>query len=144
MADQKVSALTSAATLNSGDYLLLVQAGNSLKIDLQTFFQNLPVANRIKEASESPASGALSTAVSVSKIAIAATPIAYTLAAGTHGMQKTIVCSSTSGSTPTSVVTVTSGSGVSTVSFNAVGDSVVLRNIDGSWYVIGSNSVTIA
>jgi hypothetical protein len=142
--DAKVSSLTSAATLNSGDYLLLVQAGNSLKVDLQTFFTHIPVKTVITEASESPASGAISTSLKVSKIAIAATPIAYTLAAGTHGMTKTIVCSSTSGTSPTSVITVTSGAGVSTISFNAVGDSVTLSNVDGLWYVTGSNSVTIA
>jgi hypothetical protein len=64
------------------------------------------------------------------------------LAAGAHGYKKTIVCETvTSG---TAVVTVTGGKGFTTLTFNAIGDTIVLQNIDALWYVVGNNSVTVA
>lgn len=64
----------------------------------------------------------------------------YTLAAGTHGMEKEIVCIAANGGTPSSQITVTSGSGMSTLSISSVGQSTLLKNVDGSWYVISENS----
>jgi hypothetical protein len=80
----------------------------------------------------------------VSKIKCLTAGVAYTLAAGTHGMEKYIVCETADVTTPTATLTITSGKGVATVAFNAIGDTVRLKNIDGFWYVVGYNSVTIA
>jgi len=141
MADTKVSALVSAAVVNIADYFLLVQAGSSLKLPVDVFCLNMPSRIKIIEASEAlVAAGAIATNKLVTKLTLGAA-IAYTLAAGTHGMEKQIVASASTG---TANVTVTSGTGVTTIAFNAVGDSVHLKNIDGSWYVLGSNSVTIS
>jgi len=140
----KVSALTTATTLNGGDFLMLVQQGTSLKCDLNTLAQKLPSRVVVLEASEAPATGALATNKLVSKITITAVAAAYTLAAGTHGMEKQIVCSTAAGATPTAVVTVTSGVGVATLTFNALGDTALLKNVDGLWYVMATNSVAIA
>ncbi len=143
MADSKLSALNPATSLNLGDLLLLTQAGSSLKIDVQTFALKMPSRIIVNEASESPASGALATNLLVSKVSSTSGVVNYTLASGTHGMEKQIVASSISGG-GTCVVTVTSGAGVATITFNAVGDSVSLKNIDGLWYVFANNSVVIA
>lgn len=140
----KVSALTTATTLNGGDFLMIVQAGSSLKVDLNTLAQKLPSRVVVLEASEAVATGALATNKLVSKITVTTVAAAYTLAAGTHGMEKQIVCSALSGATPTAVVTVTGGAGVASLSFNAIGDTIYLKNVDGLWYVMGSNSVAIS
>ena len=141
MSDSKVSALTSATALNTADYLLLVQSGSSLKLDIETLALKMPSRIIINEASEAPASGALATNKLVSKVTPAGAPTAYTLAAGTHGMEKQIVCAVfTSG---TAVVTVTSGAGFTTLTYNAVGDAAHLKNVDGVWYVVGTNSVAV-
>lgn len=145
MADTKVSALVAASVVNSTDYLLLVQNGNSIKLDIETLATKMPVRLNVIEASESLIiAGALATNKVYSKIKALTAGVAYTLAAGTHGMEKYIVCDSADVTTPTAVLTITSGSGISTATFNAVGDSLHLKNIDGSWYVVGSNSVSIA
>ena len=141
MADTKVSALTSASVVNSADYLMLVQSGNSLKVDIATLAAKMPVRVSVIEASETlTTAGVVATNILVTKIALGSA-LAYTLAAGTHGMEKQIFVSSGTG---TAVLTVTSGLGVATVTFNLIGDTVNLKNIDGSWYVLGSNSVVIA
>lgn len=142
MADKKLSQLTSATVLNAADYILLTQSGQSLKIDIQTFLKNLPTRPILLEAAEGPASGALSTVLLTSKVTPAGAPTNYTLAAGTNGLEKVIVCETfTSG---TAVVTVTDGKGFSTLTFSAVGDACSLRNVNGYWYVLGNNSVVVA
>ena len=145
MADLKVSALVSASIVNSVDYLMLVQGGTSLKVDVSTLALNMPSRINVVEPSEVLAvSGVVATNKLVSKIKALTTPAAYTLAIGTHGMEKYIVCNAVEVTTPTAVLTITGGAGVSTVSFNAIGDSVHLKNIDALWYVVGSNSVVVA
>ena len=94
MADTKVSALVPATTLNTSDYLLLVQGGNSLKIDIQTLLSHLPSKMAVLEASESPTSGVLSSGLLVSKLAASAPIAAYTLPVGSHGMEKQMVVAS--------------------------------------------------
>lgn len=142
MADKKISALTSASTVGAGDYMVLVQGGQTFKIDVATFLSKFPQQPIVLDTPESPASGALSTSVVTSKVTPAGAPTAYTLAAGTHGMKKTIACETfTSG---TAVVTVTSPKGFTTLTFNAVGDIVKLENISGFWYVVANNSVVVA
>lgn len=136
MADSKLSALTPATSVNLGDYLLLVQGGNSLKVDVLTLFGG---------ASETLiSSGAISLLMKSSKIKALTAGATYTLAAGVHGQEKTIVCNAVDVTTPTATLNITSGAGVASVVFNAIGDTVTLRNVDGLWYVVGSNGVTIA
>lgn len=138
MADSKISALSPATTVTAGDFLLLIQGGNSIKIDIDTLLKNLPIRPLVLEASENlTVPGAVATNKLTTKLSANGS---FTLAAGTHGMEKEIVCSGAF----TPVLTVTSGSGFSTITFNGAGDSVKLKNIDGLWYVIGSNSVVIA
>lgn len=141
MADIKISALTSASTVTSADFLLLVQAGTSFKLPVDTLCLNVPTRIRVLETSEVLLiAGAVATNKLVTKLTLG-TAIAYTLAAGTHGMEKQIVVNAGTG---TANLTVTSGAGVTTVAFNLIGDSVYLKNIDGLWYALGSNSVTIS
>lgn len=142
MADKKISELTAATSVNTTDLMILVQGASTNKVDIDTFFAGVPRRVVVSEASEAPASGALATNKLVSKVASATGTTNYTLASGTHGMEKIIVCSSMAGTD--AVVTVTGGVGVTTITFNGAGDSVHLRNIDASWYVISSNSVVIA
>ena len=144
MADAKVSSLVSATTLNLTDSMLLVQAGSSLKVDIETLALKMPSRIIINEASEALiVSGAVATNKRVTKIKCLTAGAAYTLAAGTHGMEKIVVCDVADVTTPTATLTITSGIGITTATFNAVGDTIKLQNIDGSWFVVGSNSVTI-
>ena len=57
MADKKISQLNPASVVNAADLMVLVQSGQTLKVDADTFLKNLPTRPVVKEASESPASG---------------------------------------------------------------------------------------
>ena len=140
MADTKVSALASTASLNSGDYLLLVQGGSSVKIDVQTLFKNIPVRPVILEATEAPLSGAISTLCLATLLTTAVTHVAYTLAAGTHGMSKEIVVG-TFVSSGTAVITVTGASRFATITFNNANSAVILKNYNGNWFILSANNV---
>lgn len=143
MADKKISELVSATSVNTADFFPMVQAGTTVKIDFATLLSKLPAQPIVIQAAEAPASGALSTATRDSKVTSATGVTNYTLAAGTHGMKKLIVAP-TMGAGASAVVTVTSGIGFTTLTFNAIGQSVEVENVSGSWFVIGSHGAVIA
>jgi hypothetical protein len=66
---------------------------------------------------------------------------ALTLADGTNGQIKTIIHVTDGGS---GVLTPTNFGGGTNITFDAVGDSVTLIFTNSKWYVIGSNSISIA
>ena len=143
MADLKVSALSSTSSLNSGDYLMIAQAGNSVKIDAQTLFRNIPVGPVVLEVAETPLSGAVATSTLTTELTTAVSPVAYTLAAGTQGTVKELVVG-TWISGGSAVVTVTSTSGFSTLTFATINSTATLKNIDGLWYVMSVYAATVA
>ena len=67
---------------------------------------------------------------------------ALTLADGTEGQHKYILQIATAGGSGT--LTPTNLAGGTTITFNAVGDTVHLMFTNGSWFVIGQNGVVIA
>lgn len=145
MADLKISQLVSATTVNTTDLFVMVQGGSTVKVDIATFLSKLPASPTVVQAQEAPGSGALSTAIRSSLITSATGTTNYTLAAGTHGQQK-LIGVQTLGASALAVVTVSSQSfgTLGTITFNAVGDSVLLENINGIWFIVGSNSVVLA
>lgn len=115
-----------------------------MKCDVSTFLTKLPVAPIIVETIEALTSaGAISTTKRTTTITSSAGSTAYTLAAGTHGQQKLIACQTMGGGGATAVVTVTGGTGFTTLTFNAAGDFILLENVNGYWFVAGNNSVTV-
>ena len=143
MADKKISELSSAVTVNTTDYFPIVQGGTTLKLDMAKFLANLPAQPIVVQVQESPVSGALSTSNRVSLVTSTIGQTAYTLAAAAHGTKK-LIAAQTMGAGATAVVTVTNGTGVVTLTFDTAGDSVQLESINGYWFVVGNNSVTVA
>lgn len=88
------------------------------------------------------ASAAISLATTVSYFTTAGSETA-TLADGVEGQIKTLICTGYVGNM---VVTVASPgwTGAGTITFNAKGDACTLQYVQGSWYCIGNNSVTLA
>lgn len=145
MADLKLSELTSVPDVLASNILLTTSGTTSYKMSLEQLALNMPVRVNVVEATETlTVSGVIATNTLVTKIKALTSGAAYTLAAGTHGMEKIIVCNSADVTTPTATVTVTNSAGFTTIEFNAIGDSVHLKNIDGTWFSVGSNSVTLA
>ena len=144
MADLKLSELTYTSSLTSADYLLLTQAGSSVKIDVSAFLKTLPVRPIVVELPETVASGVLSSSTLTSKVTTAVTPVTYTLASSSvHGSTKEIIVGTfvTSG---TAILTVTGGTGFTTITFNSALSSVSLKNISGSWRIMSAYSVVVA
>ena len=71
-----------------------------------------------------------------------ASPTAFTLAAGFEGqvLEITLVAVGSS----TAVITAPLYGSNTTLTFNAVGDSVTLRCIGGEWYILSNVSVAVA
>lgn len=139
MTDTKVSALTAATTLNGADYLLLVQGSNSLKIDINTLAAKFPTRISLQETPEAKTTaGALSTALQTTKVKLLHPSAAYTLGAGTHGMEKAIVCDSIETSSPKTITTATWSGGTATITVTSHGysngDSITIAGVTPSGY----------
>lgn len=143
MADKKISELVAATTVNSTDFFPIVQAGTTIKLDFATFLAKLPAQPIVIQAQEAPVSGALSTAIRASLVTSAAGAVNYTLAASTHGVKK-IIAAPSMGAGATAIVTVTSGSGFTTITFSALGQTASLENINGVWYVASVRGAVVA
>jgi hypothetical protein len=134
MADKKISQLATASTVNTGDVFPLVQAGSTLQCSIATLLANLPSLPTVVQTPESPSSGALSLSIETSLVTSATGVTNYTLAAGTNGQAK-MIAAQTMGGSASVVVTITSGTNIATVTFNAAGQSASLKNIGGYWFV---------
>lgn len=147
MTDKRISELNSASLVNSGDFLVMVQGTETLKVDVETFLSKAPVPVLNQASPEVVVSGALSKTVDTSLISVpSAANVAYTLAApvtADKGIEKTIIATAVT-DTYTAELTVTNGVGFTTVTFNSAGDTVRLKVIDTEWYIVGSNGVVIA
>jgi len=139
MADLKLSELSAASSLNDVDTFLLTQAGTSKSISSANLskFLSTKIAN---EATDVVSSGALSLSVTTSALSATTVQNVYTLAAGTHGKSKFLICTTTDVTTPSAIVNVTSGS-MSSITFNNIGDSITLINVDGIWYPTGPTGI---
>lgn len=143
MADKKISELTSASVVNSTDAFVIVQAGETRKISPEVLFKNVPVSVVSKEVPEVIENGAISIVIATTVIDSSAfNDVELTLAAGSNGIEKTIVCLNLIPSYK-ATVSVTNGRNVNSIQFNDPGDSVHLKYILGYWYVVGSKGVII-
>lgn len=144
MADLRVSELSSVTAHTSSDMLLVVQAGQTKNTPLSVLGSTFPVRLSIREAAETPVSGALSSALLYSVVNVpgnAQANVTYALAANTHGAEKIIVA--TIATAHNAVVTVSGGKGFNTITFSADGQNVNLINVNGSWYVKSTYGASI-
>ncbi len=144
MTDRKISELEAATTVATSDTFVLVQSGETKKVPASVVFGNIPVKPVCKETPEVVASGVISpTALTTVIDSAVAENITLTLAAGTAGHEKEIFVKNLS-PTKTAIITVTGGTGYSTITFSNSGQSVLLKNILGDWYVVSYRGAQIA
>lgn len=86
---------------------------------------------------------AISLATTVSYFTTAA-PETATLADGVEGQIKTLVAVDVAAGNMVVTVASYGWAGSGTITFNAQGDACTLQFVQGSWYCIGNNSVTLA
>ena len=148
MADKKITALTDLGTDISGEDLLHViddPAGTPVnkKITLANVMNNMPTWLAFDSTPQAlTAAGAVNITTAVTTVATTA-PVALTLANGATGQLKVITMITDGGD---ATLTPTLLSGNTTITFNDVGDSVMLMFLDGTngWVIVSSQGPTLA
>lgn len=146
MADKKVSELTVATSVGLTDVLPLVQSNVTKKVTADALFNSVPGNLKYvgflaqSAAPQVVTSGAINVTANISHLVNATgSDIGVTLAAGTSGMEKTLVA--TSLVTNNMIVTLT-GEGFTTLTFNNTGDTAKLLYTNSKWFVLSLHGVT--
>jgi hypothetical protein len=152
MADKKITALTDLGTaLASEDLFHVVDdpAGTPInkKISTSNVFNNIPTWIGLKQAVQTLTADGSTTLVA--NVTTATTVInatsntaSVTLADGSDGQIKTILNISTSG-TNSITITPTNLRGGTTITLNAVGETVLLLFKNAKWNVIGGHGYSL-
>lgn len=131
----------SSNPFSTNDYGLYINSSGQLAFSSlgSSFVLNYPIYT-----TETIAAGGTTTALSLTKtvhyIDADAGGDIFTLAAGTEGQTMYILMKSSTG---TATITPSALAGGTSVTFNAVGDSVVLQYMDSKWFIVGGNSYAI-
>ena len=141
-----VSGLTLTGTVTTSGNLTL---GGTLSVNLATSVTGtLPVANGGTGASATVQALSGAGAVNITSLATAFTSTAagnaLTLADGAQGQLKTIIYVAEAAGGDTGVLTPSNLGSGTTITFNAVGDSVTLQFAGTDWWVVGFRGAVVA
>ena len=148
MADKKITALTDLGTaLANADLFHVVQdpSGTPInkKVSTSNVFNNIPTYIGLKQTAQTlSAGGAASVTTAVTLVDATSGTVAVTLADGTDGQIKTIIDTASSG-TNAITITPTNLRGGTTITLNAVGETVLLLFKNSKWNVIGGHGYSL-
>jgi hypothetical protein len=149
VADGKTFTVSHSLTLAGTDTTTMTFPATSATIArtdaAQTFTGNQTFSNAIIGAVQALSGpGAVSITTLTTAFTSTATGNALTLADGVAGQLKTIVYVAEAAGGDTGVLTPTNLGSATTITFNAVGDSVTLQFIGADWWVIGFRGAVVA
>ena len=150
MADKKITALNASTALSTDDLFHVVDSPASSptnkKITADNVFNKVPSYLGLAATPAVVASGVIDVTTPVTFCSVTGT-VAYSLAAGTAGQIKMLVCTAVSG-TPVGVVTpvASANDGYNTITFNAKGQTATLLWVNTAWMILalGSTSAFLA
>ena len=150
MADKKITALNASTALSTDDLFHVVDdpsgSPTNKKITTTNVFSKIPTYLGLAATPATFTSGAIDVTTPISFLSATGT-VAYTLAAGTAGQIKTLVCT-VAASTPVGVLTpvASANDGYNTITFNAVGETATLLYVNSGWMILalGGTSAALA
>ena len=150
MADKKITALNAAASLSTDDLFHVVDdpsgSPTNKKITADNVFNIIPSYLGLAATPATVASGVIDVTTPITFLSTTGT-VAYSLAAGTAGQIKMLVCTAVSG-TPVGVLTpvASANDGYNTITFNAKGQTATLLWVNTAWMILalGSTSAFLA
>lgn len=147
MADSKLSALTTAASLVATDLMYVVKPATSPydhKVSIANLFGGIPVSvvlnNKLVLSGTTQtltSAGAINATSLITKITSPDGPGTLTIADGVEGQVKVIVMISNSGGHN---LTISSNIGHSSIVFNSAGDTANLIFLSTNWYFLGGTA----
>lgn len=147
MADSKVTAMTPASEIASGDWLYLVKPTTSPydhKLSIANLFGGIPVPVILEDKlvmggtpQSLSAGGAISLTTSVTKIASPDNSGTLTIAAGQEGQVKVIIMTANAGS---HTLTINANIGHTSIAFSQPGHTATLMYMGTKWYFIGGTA----
>jgi hypothetical protein len=145
MADKKISSLTELTAPSSSDLLHVIDTSGTFtnkKMTVGNMVQNVPTWLAFKDAVQSVnADGAINASTSITHIDSSSAVLALTIANGTTGQIK-FVTMTVAGNNA-----VLSGANIevpTSITFDAVGESVTLLYTNSKWVVVGVHGATVA
>ena len=140
MADKRIAELNALTATANTDLTLIsdTSASETKKISIENLFQTIPTYVGLAATPATVASGVIDITTPITFISIAGTK-AYSLAAGSAGQIKILICT-VAGSTPVGVITpeADGSDGYNTITFNVVGENATLIFTNGGWQVLSA------
>ena len=146
MADKIIPNLPKTEAVTIDDLMLVVDTPSSTptnkKITIANLFNKIPTWLGLSTTPATFTSGAIDVTTPISFISVTGTQ-AYTLAAGSAGQLKILICTATSG-TPVGVITpvASASDGYNTITFNVVGENATLIYANSGWNVLSCSGST--
>lgn len=133
MADLRVSQLTEATSVALTDLLYLSKAGTDRKVTVKTILDSGKQINNAAFQTLT-GTGVLDLSKPYTVINAGATSFTVTVGTGAEGQEKTVLLKTTTGATVTLSGVI---AGYTSINLSAVGNSVKLVYLSGTWFIQG-------